>query len=527
MKLNFTPQEFQNELPLKDIIKSFKSAGKGAKDWAEGLEVVDEGNIKNSKATTVIKTGRTREDYRPTDAELELINSDPAVLEDIEKDQIFVIPVRAFGANVDSAFEHFLPEPAPVFRQAAQLFKRKTWLQDHDWIIAKEKGRWFDTEVRGDGLDTYLIAKAYISDIVANQVFLDGLFKGIHRGVSVGFVSPLWAYFCDSCNKALIQAGSTDYGQFKSIFNRNVCSHKPGTRDSEGDITTVSIYAMERAYEISSVPVPAQGEDSEVESKGSVMKANTKSETTIETSITEEEVVNEVEKQATEPVETVELEQEIVVGSEDTVTIDSVNKKNLTEQVEELQVADSPKQEETKVEAVAEQNVSDGKAAKACGHQEHMSADCSECPANDGGVSSTDLAPFDYRQLKDAVDKGIADVLAALSTKSDNDALTALVQAVTANTEAIKSLVEDKAVIKQVQTEVVPPTEEELAVAEAAKTAKAERDAKIDDIVEQFETFNSTINSLLESHSAKKSAQQKTTWGGRLVEACKNQKEIK
>lgn len=255
------PVPFTMEQNLKSVIADFNKSL--PIDEKLNIEAYDDNqHIKVNKSLKMIPkeapAGKilTKEDYRPTDQELIQIQSKALITGD--KDRYYVFIMEAFNTDVDRAYEHFLVPPAPVFAQAKALFPDKTWVRDHTWKTSHEVGRILDAWVAGTGDNLKLMLKVYINDIPDNSAFLDRVFDGIHSGVSVGFLTPLYGYLCDSCNKALIKAKSTDYSKFISIFNRNVCDHKPGTPDRDGDITTVSLFNMKDAFEITSTPVPAQ-----------------------------------------------------------------------------------------------------------------------------------------------------------------------------------------------------------------------------------------------------------------------------
>ncbi len=208
------------------------------------LKVNSDGTASVTKNITVSALGgkENREDYYPTDAELESINSEFALIK-WKQEEIYVFTMLGADLQDDRQYEHFLPKG---LEDAARLLKGKPWLFDpHVWTTSNEVGRIMDAWVENDSL----MLKVYILNSAKNFDLLEEVFAGIHHGVSIGFTSQFQDMLCDSC-----AAG----GRTISIFDENRCPHKPGTYDEFGKATKVSIAGVLDGFEVSNAPVPAQ-----------------------------------------------------------------------------------------------------------------------------------------------------------------------------------------------------------------------------------------------------------------------------
>ena len=199
------------------------------------------------------------EDYYPTDEELGEINANHSLI-DMKKEHLIVLPIVAADTNIDRGSEHFTLDGLESF---VPLYKGKTLLLDHNWTTGSEIGRIFDAKV----MDNKLMVKAYIPITEHNHKLISNILAGVHGRVSVGFSMDVRNVTCDSCACSMrkgpptlnpFNEGTVGYAEGVSIFDEDLCPHKPGAIDEYGNKTTVTLHRVADVMELSIVPVPMQ-----------------------------------------------------------------------------------------------------------------------------------------------------------------------------------------------------------------------------------------------------------------------------
>ena len=239
-------EEIINE-PIMQV-KSFKQIVEEKTGILKNIEVISEENksfviktqgIMESKAADSGSQKRTKESYRPTQEELNKINSSFSGVDFSEKD-IVVFKINASNTAQDRELERFSEK---ALQMMAEKCVGKAYLTDHEWKNSHQMGVIFDAYVD----DQTLVQKVYLLDEDFNNRLIKNMLGGVANKVSVGAVSTMQDMLCESCMRKGIRC---------SIYDED-CSHRVGVEDEMGQVTGIVIDGVLDYYETSNVPVPA------------------------------------------------------------------------------------------------------------------------------------------------------------------------------------------------------------------------------------------------------------------------------
>lgn len=229
-------------------VKSFKQLVEEKTGILKNIEVISEENksfviktqgIMESKAADSGSQKRTKESYRPTQEELNKINSSFSGVDFSEKD-IVVFKINASNTAQDRELERFSEK---ALQMMAEKCVGKAYLTDHEWKNSHQMGVIFDAYVD----DQTLVQKVYLLDEDFNNRLIKNMLGGVANKVSVGAVSTMQDMLCESCMRKGIRC---------SIYDED-CSHRVGVEDEMGQVTGIVIDGVLDYYETSNVPVPA------------------------------------------------------------------------------------------------------------------------------------------------------------------------------------------------------------------------------------------------------------------------------
>lgn len=169
----------------------------------------------------------------PDAAELEKINRYSKT--PLTAEQVYRFQVRLCDDQPDRDLERFDRASLP---RLAELFRGKTGILDHEWSAKGQVARIYDTEVREEGHEAWILASCYMLRTEKNADLIADIEGGIRREVSVG--CAMGKATCSICGQP--------YG---------VCEHHKGERYG-GQQCLAVLSEPTDAYEFSFVAVPAQ-----------------------------------------------------------------------------------------------------------------------------------------------------------------------------------------------------------------------------------------------------------------------------
>lgn len=189
------------------------------------------------------KGNRTREDYRPTDEQKELISE--TTLVDDEMGYTFRFQATNTKNAVDRSLQRLSNKALmslavqAVENKIPFLVASKSDCEDHTWKAINGFGFVYNAQVKDGGLfyDVYIPENNRTKDI------LDAIFSAQINKLSIGFSMSQMDLTCNSCKRAIV---SSD------------CPHQPGEIDEKGNVVTTTIEDTKGNYEISGVAVPCQ-----------------------------------------------------------------------------------------------------------------------------------------------------------------------------------------------------------------------------------------------------------------------------
>lgn len=257
-----TPVTIEQKMDLKSIFEKAKSFSHlKYDDQHDTITVMRDfdvcrgtfGDIKSMSATSVKSEKSSEEggdDFRPTDKELELINS--FTKKSFPKEALKVYYTKSADMNLDAHYEHFSKKG---LKDMADLSPGKPVIKDHATYNSDGAfGKIFDAKVaKDDGDGHYLMQKFFLLDDADNASIIKGIESGINDKLSVGITLNRAEYLCDVCNKAMF-GKSGSWGDW--------CGHYPGYKVGDGDdakIATATINRVANFRELSRVTSPAQG----------------------------------------------------------------------------------------------------------------------------------------------------------------------------------------------------------------------------------------------------------------------------
>lgn len=176
----------------------------------------------------------SREDYRPTEKQLELINE--LALEPQTKDSGYVFELVSSSMDMDRSYERM---DMKAISDMAKMSPGKPFFLDHNWGTKTTVGRM----IKAKNEDGKLVQWVYVPENSKTKETIEELLNGNYNRLSVGFSVNYEDMQCDSCKN--------------SIFDYEACKHWPGMEDEKGNITTVTIKRVKDYYETSVAPVPA------------------------------------------------------------------------------------------------------------------------------------------------------------------------------------------------------------------------------------------------------------------------------
>lgn len=235
------------EKPVKDIILEKKLS----------MLVKDNGNGTCSSLCTMLAVKAsedgekelTREDYRPTKAQLKLINK--ITLETQKENSGFVITFQATNSvqsrhkGVDRSGQAFSEKALKRMATYAEgnvipyLFASEADWGDHTWKAINAYGYVIKAYVK----DGALFYETYFPENDETKSVLTRLFSAMTHKVSVGFFMSYEDMLCSSCEKC--------------IFDKD-CKHYPGEPDEKGLDVFLILDDVENNVEFSGVAVPCQ-----------------------------------------------------------------------------------------------------------------------------------------------------------------------------------------------------------------------------------------------------------------------------
>lgn len=222
----FNLSNLSNKTITKEHVeKTIEKKGLKVKATDNKIEVSDQAQIKATKQ-------KTRESYRPTAAQLELINE--MALDPQTEDSGYVFELVSSSTDMDRSYEHM---DNKAINDMVKMTPGKPFFLDHNWTTKSTMGRLIKAKNEGGKL----IQWAYVPENSKTKEVIEEIFNGNLNRLSVGFSVDYSDMICDSCNK--------------SVFDYD-CEHYPGYPDEKGNIATVTIKRVKDFYEVSLVGVP-------------------------------------------------------------------------------------------------------------------------------------------------------------------------------------------------------------------------------------------------------------------------------
>lgn len=175
---------------------------------------------------------KTRDSYRPTAAQLELINE--MALEPQTEDSGYVFELLSSSTEMDRSYEQM---DNKAINDMVKMTPGKPFFLDHNWNTKSIMGRMLKAKNEGGKL----IQWAYVPETAKTKEFIEDLLNGNINRLSIGFSVDYNDMICNSCEKAI-----WDYE----------CEHYPGGTDEKGNLVTVTIKRVKDYLETSGVGVP-------------------------------------------------------------------------------------------------------------------------------------------------------------------------------------------------------------------------------------------------------------------------------
>lgn len=144
-------------------------------------------------------TGELGGTFVPSDEELAKINEFTKVT--ATADNVVAFPLMSCNDMYDRDDERFTPDTIPAFASLEPPFSftGKSFMADHDYQMAKVRGRIFDTDTAADGDVNFLTNKVYVPKTQQYADYIENLDFGLAWAVSVGVVvDKALCSICDS-----------------------------------------------------------------------------------------------------------------------------------------------------------------------------------------------------------------------------------------------------------------------------------------------------------------------------------------